>query len=208
IPVIEGILKAKPEACISIDTTVPQVARAAVESGARIVNDVSMGASDALLAFCAERGVGLVLMHTRKDGRIDRDTTAYTDVLIDVRNELDQAIKRAAALGVKPEQIWIDPGLGFAKSPEQSMRLLAHLGGLKKRGERLLVGASRKFFLSVYGSASSTPEPPRERLGSSVGAALWAWLEGADALRVHDVRFTAQALRLFQALIALREEQA
>nr|MDQ3037132.1 dihydropteroate synthase [Myxococcota bacterium] len=116
---------ARPGPRISIDTTSAAVAARSLAAGASIVNDVSMGASDALLEVVAQSGAELVLMHTRDGGRVDARTTAYGDVVADVIDELDRAVARAVARGVREDRIWIDPGIGFAKTAAQSAALLA-----------------------------------------------------------------------------------
>ncbi len=195
LPVIEALVAQGVR--VSIDTSSAVVADAALCAGASIVNDVSMGASDALLEACARHGADLVLMHTRADGRIDDETTAYGDVVEDTLAELEGAVTRAQARGVVRERVWIDPGLGFAKTASQSMALLAATGRLVASGQRVLVGASRKSFL-----AAMAPEPggelapPSHRLGASVAAVVLASWAGAHAVRVHDVRESRQAALL------------
>ncbi len=197
IPVIEALARADEGLTISVDTTEAEVAEAALAAGARIVNDVSMGRSEALLDVCAAHGAELVLMHTRADGRIDEETTRYGDVVQDVEDELRRAVDRALGRGVLEGRIWIDPGLGFAKSAEQSMALLRATPRLASLGWPLLVGASRKSFLGVFAAPPGAPTPsPTERLGASLAAASLAALLGARGVRVHDVRESAQAVRI------------
>lgn len=179
---------------LSIDTTSAEVAHAAIEAGASIVNDVSMGASDALLRVVANANVELVLMHTRLDGRVVEETTRYADVLRDVLAELEVAAARARSFGVRDASIWFDPGLGFAKTAAQSMELLARTEELVRHGRPLLVGASRKSFLGAMSPMPSGDVPaPRERLGASLAAVCIAAQAGARAVRVHDVAASRQA---------------
>jgi dihydropteroate synthase len=197
LPVLEALRDLAPEAAISVDTTSGIVAAAALRVGARIVNDVSMGRDPALLEACGAHGAELVLMHTRADGRIDASTTRYEDVVEEVIAELAVAVERAIRHGVARERVWIDPGLGFAKNAAQSMRLLAATRRFVATGHRVLVGASRKSFLaaSVVEAGGALPGPA-ERLGASLAAATLAALDGAHAVRVHDVFETRQAVQI------------
>jgi dihydropteroate synthase len=206
VPVIASIVRAAPGAIVSIDTTSGAVAEAAIEAGARIVNDVSMGRDPSLVDACARSGAELVLMHTRLDGRVDGATTGYRDVVSEVIDELGRAVERAVELGVRRERVWIDPGLGFAKTATQSMTLLAATAALVATGQRVLVGASRKSFLAVSGvdEGERVPEPTA-RLGASLAAATLAALAGAHAVRVHDVRDTRQAVRVARRARAMSE---
>lgn len=203
VPVIEAIARAAPRATVSIDTTSAEVAAAALMAGARIVNDVSMGRSETLLEVCAAHDAELVLMHTREDGRIDATTSRYDDLVADVIAELEVALARARARGVARERLWIDPGLGFAKTAPQSMQLLAATERLAQTGWPVLVGASRKSFLGVHAGMDTAP-PALERLGASVAAASLAAHGGARAVRVHDVRETRQAVSVARHARALR----
>lgn len=179
---------------LSIDTTSAEVAEAAIRAGATLVNDVSMGASDALLRLVAETGVELVLMHTRLDGRVVEETTRYQDIVRDVLAELEVAAARARSFGVADGVIWFDPGLGFAKTAAQSMELLTRTSELVRHGRPVLVGASRKSFLGVMSPMpSGDAPPPRERLGASLAAVCIAARAGARAARVHDVLASRQA---------------
>lgn len=191
-PVLEAVRSLGME--LSIDTTSAEVAEAAIRAGATLVNDVSMGASDALLRMVAETGAGLVLMHTRLDGRVTDETTHYRDLVEDVLAELEVAAGRARAFGIADAAIWFDPGLGFAKTAAQSMELLARTHELVRHGRPLLVGASRKSFLGVMSpTRSGEPPAPRDRLGASVAAVCIAARAGARAVRVHDVLASRQA---------------
>lgn len=199
VPVIEAL--AARSLRVSVDTVKAEVARAALAAGARVVNDVSCGQSPALLEAVAAGGAELVLMHTRADGRVDPSTTGYGDVVAEVRAELEAAVERAVRAGVPRERVWIDPGIGFAKTPAQSLALLGRLDVLVATGHRVLVGASRKSFIA-RAVAPAGEEGPRaeERLGGSLAALTAAVLAGAAAVRVHDVRESVQAVRLAEAI--------
>lgn len=205
VPVVEAL--AERGVVVSVDTVKPEVARAALRAGARVVNDVSSGAEPALVQAVAEAGAELVLMHTRAGGRIDEQTVRYRDVVAEVLEELLQAVERARALGVPPERIWIDPGIGFAKTAAQSLALLADLEPFVATGHPVLVGASRKSFIARTVAGERAGEgvlpAPDQRLGGSLAAATIAALAGAAAVRVHDVRDSVQAVALASAALAV-----
>lgn len=202
LPVVEALVDRSVR--VSVDTVKPEVARAALEAGACIVNDVSCGASPALLEAVASRGAELVLMHTRGGGRVDASTTAYSDVVAEVLAELEQAIERAVEHGNDRSRIWIDPGIGFAKTPAQSVALLGNLDVFVRSGYRVLVGASRKSFIARTVADDGPGPGPAERLGGSLAAATAAALAGVAAVRVHDVLESVQAVRLALAIRAGR----
>jgi dihydropteroate synthase len=192
LPVIEG-LRAYG-ARISIDTVKPKVAELAVRAGAAIINDVSCGRSEALLRVAAESGVELVLMHNRGRGERSAQNVRYGDVAREVRDELMAAVDRAVSFGVQAEQVWVDPGIGFAKTAAQSAALLGRTDLLVATGHRVLVGASRKSFIGELAPLASGAVPdPGQRLGGSAAAMAIAVYLGAHAVRVHDVLELRQA---------------
>lgn len=193
LPVIRAL-----RACgarISVDTVKAKVAEGAVLAGAEIVNDVSCGRSEALLRVAAESGVELVLMHNRGRGERSSENTRYRDVVNEVRDELLGALDRAMTAGVARERIWLDPGIGFAKSAAQSATLLAWTDVLVATGQRVLVGASRKSFIGELAPLASGARPePSQRAGGTAAALAVAVLRGAHAVRVHDVLEMRQAV--------------
>ncbi|MBC7172995.1 MAG: dihydropteroate synthase, partial [Polyangiaceae bacterium] len=200
VPVIRALTE-EHGATVSVDTTKPEVARAALEAGARIVNDVSGGRSNELLAAVAGAKAELVLMHNRGRGEVAPPNTTYEDVVEDVLRELFDSVGRAIAAGVAPERIWIDPGLGFAKTPEQSIALLAATARFAATGHRVLVGASRKGFIAYAAPRrDGTAPPPNERLGGTAATVIAAARLGAAAVRVHDVSAMRQALLVASAI--------
>ena len=201
VPVVEAIAR-ELGAKVSIDTVYGEVADAALRAGARIVNDVSTGHDASLLFAVAEHRAELVLMHTRGHGEVTPENTAYEDVVRDVGNDLVCACDRARACGVSTDRLWIDPGLGFAKTADQSARLLAHTRDFVGHGPRVLIGASRKSFLSVLAEHDGVRPAPDARLAASLVAAIEAARGGAHAVRVHDVAETRQALAVLDALEA------
>lgn len=196
VPVIRGLRAACPGTLLSVDTRRTAVARAALEAGADIVNDVSGCTPDeGMWELVAASGAGYVLMHMRGDPTTMDSLTAYGDVVTAVAGALVSCAGRLEATGAHPEQIALDPGLGFAKTHRDSLRLLAATARFAALPYPWLVAASRKRFL---GEAAGCPDA-EARGPASVGAALWAISEGADMVRVHDVRETVQAVRVFCA---------
>jgi dihydropteroate synthase len=200
-PVVEALAKALP-APISIDTRRAEVAEAALDAGARIVNDVSGGAHDpALLEVAARRGAWLILGHLRGEPATMQRAIAFGDVVEEVGDELARSIARAEAAGVARARIVADPGIGFGKRTPHNLALLANAGALRARlGVPLLVGPSRKSFL---GELCGEPEPTR-RDGATHAACAIALFAGADAVRVHDVAGARAAARVALALRAAR----
>lgn len=180
---------------VSVDTTKAEVARQAIEAGASVVNDVSCGASTELLDVVARTGVELVLMHTRSRGEISPENTRYDDLVADVVTELLSAVGRAVDRGIAAERIWIDPGIGFAKTADQSMTLIAAMSSLVATGHRVLVGPSRKSFIAKVAPNHNGELPgPDSREGGTAAAVALAVLLGAHAVRVHDVAAMRQAV--------------
>lgn len=188
VPVIER-LAANEEALISVDTTKPPVARAALEAGAGMINDVStLRQGDELAETAAAGGAELVVMHSRKRPEDMQDEIRYEDIVREVSQELEEAARRAERAGVPPDRIWIDPGIGFAKTAEHNVELLARIGDLAALGYRVIVGPSRKSFIGRL-----TGAPVDDRLGGTAAAVTAAVMGGARAVRVHDVGMMKQA---------------
>jgi len=206
VPVIEQVT-AELGARVSIDTTRAEVARAALRAGATIVNDVSNGASPSLLEAAAEANAELVLMHNRGDGAVSGDNSAYRDVVQEVIAELSAAAVRARGAGVPSSQIWLDPGIGFAKTAADSLALIAAVPQLVRAGYRVLVGPSRKSFIGVVeADANVTPQSgPLDRLGGTAAAVAFSVIGGAEAVRVHDLQVMRQAVLVTEALLVARE---
>jgi dihydropteroate synthase len=182
---------------ISIDTRKAAVARAALEAGADFVNDVSALTWDRDMApLVAEAGVPLCLMHAQGTPQTMQENPYYENVSLDVRDWLGAAIARAEAAGIDRARLIVDPGIGFGKTVEHNLALLATLGLLHDTGCAILLGASRKRFI---GSLTGVEEAG-QRVSGSVAVALHGAAQGAQILRVHDVRETRQALLLWQAL--------
>ncbi|HMB53036.1 MAG TPA: dihydropteroate synthase [Thermoanaerobaculia bacterium] len=199
-PVLVALREATPLP-LSVDTRKGEVAQRALAAGADLVNDVTALSDPALAEAVAAAGCPVVLMHSRGDTATMKDRAVYRDVAAEVRDELAAALAGAEAAGIDRDRTILDPGLGFAKTAEQSLELLARLDLLAGLGRPLLVGASRKSFL---GTASGV-EAPAERVAGSLAAAVWAAERGAAMLRVHDVAETVQALAVLRALAAAEE---
>jgi dihydropteroate synthase len=183
---------------VSIDTSKSAVAVAALDAGASIVNDVTALRGDPeIAALCAERKAGLVLMHMQGDPRTMQASPAYDDVVDDVKAFLAERLEVAVGAGVAEARIWLDPGIGFGKTLDHNLELLRRLGELRELGRPLVVGTSRKSFIGkIDGSEAG------ERLGGSIASSVLAAAEGADVLRVHDVREAAQALKVADAILS------
>jgi dihydropteroate synthase len=188
VPVIEA-LAGEATVPVSIDTSKAEVAAAAIDAGATIVNDVTALADPEMAPLLAERGTELILMHMQGSPRTMQEHPVYDDVVDDVRAFLEQRIERATAGGVAEEKIWIDPGIGFGKTVEHNLELLRRLGELRDLGRPILVGTSRKSFIGKLTGAAVG-----ERLGGTIATGVLAVANGADALRVHDVGPMREAL--------------
>ena len=199
LPVIEAL--ASRGAAVSVDTTRSQVARAAVERGAVLVNDVSGGlADDEMAGVVAATGVTYVAMHWRGHADVMDELAEYGDVVTDVRRELADRRAQLRAAGVHDEQVVLDPGLGFAKPGAANWPLLARLPELVADGFPVLVGASRKRFLGhLLAGPDGTPAPPLARDGATAAISALAAVHGAWCVRVHDVPASADAVRVAAA---------
>ena len=195
VPVLERLVAARFPVPISVDTSKPGVARAALDAGAALVNDVRALVDPETARVVAASGAPVVLMHMRGSPRDMRERARYADLLGEVRAELSAAMERAVAAGVREDRIILDPGVGFAKTAEQSTEILARLSGLLSLGRPLLVGPSRKSFIGAI-----TGAPPEDRLAGTLAAVTAAVLGGATFVRVHDVAASRQAARVAAAL--------
>nr|WP_232080166.1 dihydropteroate synthase [Mycobacterium branderi] len=196
VPVVKDL--AAEGVTVSIDTMHAGVARAALDSGAQIVNDVSGGRADPGMApLLAEAGVPWVLMHWRS---VSHQVPQYDDIVADVRAELLSSVDVAVSSGVDPSKLIIDPGLGFAKTGQHNWALLHALPRLVDTGVPVLVGASRKRFLgTLLAGPDGVPRPPDGRETATAVVSVLAALHGAWGVRVHDVRATVDALKVLEA---------
>lgn len=203
VPVIRALAEAG--AVVSVDTTRAAVAADALGVGASIVNDVSGGLVDpAMVPLVAEAGVVYVAMHWRGPSDVMDSLADYDDVVEQVRAELSARLEAVVAAGVAPEQVVLDPGLGFAKLGSDNWPLLAHLDRLASLGRPVLVGASRKRFLGHLLAGSAGPVPPESRDGATAAVSALAAAAGAWCVRVHEVAGSADAVRVAAAWSAAR----
>jgi dihydropteroate synthase len=199
LPVVEAL--ASRGVVVSIDTMRADVARAALDAGAAIVNDVSGGLADeAMLPSVAAAGVPVVLMHWRGHSRtMDQQATYPRGVVTEVTDELAERAKAALEAGVDADRIVLDPGLGFAKDAEHNWALLRGLDSLNDLGYPVLVGASRKRFLGALLAEGDEPRPVEERDDATLAVSALAALAGAWCVRVHDARGNVDAVRVAAA---------
>jgi dihydropteroate synthase len=191
VPVVERLAEAGVR--VSVDTRKPGVARAAAAAGATMLNDVSAS----LHEVAAELDLAWVAMHAQGDPRSMQDDPQYDDVVAEVRDHLLACAERARSAGVG--EVWIDPGIGFGKTLDHNLALLAHLPELVATGHPVLLGASRKWFLGRLLAASdgaADTAPVDDRLEGSLATATWAFACGVQMVRVHDVRAVGHAARV------------
>ncbi|MCB1033466.1 MAG: dihydropteroate synthase [Acidobacteria bacterium] len=204
LPVLEG-LRRQTRAPLSVDTRKGSVARTALDHGADLINDVSLLTDPDLGRAAAEADCPLILMHSRGELRSMQKQIRFRDVLAEVREELDQGRERAASLGLDPAQVVLDPGIGFGKTYEQNLELVAGLDVFRELGSPLLLGTSRKSFIGRFSAGEGLePLPPSERLPGSLATVAWAAAQGVEMVRVHDVAETVQFLNMWSALRTAR----
>jgi dihydropteroate synthase len=190
VPVIRALREALPGTPLSVDTTSPRVAAAALDAGAHLLNDIWGVADDpSMLRLAAERGVPIVLMHNRAEAR-------YRDVVGEVVADLRRALDRAVDAGIPWEHLVIDPGFGFGKTPDHNLELMAGLGALRALGRPILLGTSRK---STLGKVLDLPAD--QRLEATLATTALGIAAGVDIVRVHDVRENVRAARTADAIL-------
>jgi len=194
VPVIEGIRKSS-DVFISIDTSKPDVMRAAIQAGANLVNDVNGLREPGALELCAELEVPVCVMHMQGQPRIMQENPGYEDVVCDIKTFLEERVEACIAAGIDKKNIIIDPGFGFGKNLQHNLQLLKRLPEFDSLGLPILVGLSRK---SMFGHLLDLPV--EQRLHASVAAAVLAWTKGARVFRVHDVKPTVEALKVCSAV--------
>ena len=200
LPVIEA-LAGQVKIPLSIDTMKPSVARAALRAGASIVNDVASHRDDAEMWHAvAEAGAGYVAMHMQGTPQTMQAAPSYRDVVSEVGEFFAEQLEQLEKAGVQPEQVVLDVGIGFGKTAEHNLQLLAELHGLTRLHRPLLLGASRKSFIPKVSGESDAVD----RLAGSLACACWGAYNGVNIVRTHDVAATRQALRLTEAIAARR----
>jgi dihydropteroate synthase len=203
LPVIRDLKRRRPDAVISVDTYKASVARAAVDLGTEVVNDVSGFRWDQKMAkTLAELKVGAVLMHTRGRPEEWKALPPIGDPALIVKRDLRQWAEAATLAGVKRDHLVLDPGFGFGKRFEENYPLLAHFGELQQMGFPLLAGVSRKSFIGRMLASDGKDAEPEERLYGTLAAETGLILKGAHIIRTHDVRFAMEAARVADAMVA------
>jgi dihydropteroate synthase len=196
LPVIER-LKSEADALISVDTRKSVVAEAALKAGAHIVNDISALESDRRMAEVARQyRAGLILMHKKGEPREMQDDPRYENVTGEVSRYLEERVRLLSGTGIAREAMAVDPGIGFGKTVEHNVELIAHLERIRECGRPVVIGLSRKRFLGQL-----TGRAVNERLAASLGALAYCVLKGASVMRVHDVKESRDALLVLKALL-------
>ncbi|MEA2142296.1 MAG: dihydropteroate synthase [Solirubrobacteraceae bacterium] len=195
VPVLEGLADAG--ARLSIDTSKAAVAAAAIDAGATLVNDVTALRGDPrMAALIAQRGCDVCLMHMLGEPRTMQRNPRYDDVVTDVRSFLEQRLEHAVAQGIARERVWLDPGIGFGKTIDHNLELLARLDEIVALGRPVVVGTSRKSFLGTI-----TGREPGERVAGTIATNVLALARGASVFRVHDVAEARDALLVAAATL-------
>ena len=196
VPVIGGLRRARPDVVVSVDTRHPVVAKAALDAGADIVNDIGGARDPAMLETVANASCGLVLMHMLGEPRTMQDDPRYDDVVAEVHEYLRERVEAAVFAGIASDRLAVDPGLGFGKTLEHNVALLRALDRFADLDAAVVVGASRKRFLGTLTGVARASD----RLEGSLAAAVIAASAGADAVRAHDVAATVRALAVADAV--------
>ncbi|HEY7763274.1 MAG TPA: dihydropteroate synthase [Actinomycetota bacterium] len=197
VPVVAGLASAAPaHVPLSVDTRRPEVARAAIEAGASIVNDVTAARDPAMFEVVAGSGAGLVLMHMLGDPKTMQEDPRYDDVVTEVRDFLASRLGAAVASGIARDRLCVDPGIGFGKTLEHNLALLRAIASFKDLRVPVLVGASRKRFIGEL----SGVEEPAERVEGTAGAVAWCAANGVDIVRVHDAAEMTRVVRVVDAI--------
>lgn len=202
LPVIHEI-RSHTRLPLSIDTTKPQVARAALKEGAEIVNDVDgLSVSSEMIEIVKEFEAGLILMHRRGTAQTMQELAHYKDVVEEVSEELGASLARVYRAGVHPDEIVLDPGIGFAKTADQNLELIARLHELHTWGRPILIGPSRKSFIGTL-----TGKSPEERDWGTAAAVSLSVAEGAHLVRVHQVAVMKDVIRVAEGIRNVRGER-
>ncbi|MEX0694879.1 MAG: dihydropteroate synthase [Rhodospirillales bacterium] len=195
LPVIEGL--ADTGVLISVDTRHGAVMRQAIDAGARIVNDVTALTGDPeSVRVCAEAGVDVVLMHMQGEPRTMQDNPHYDDAALDIVDYMQARLLHLQASGIPKTRVAVDPGIGFGKNLAHNLRILSHIDAFHALGVPLVLGVSRKSFISKIDREAL----PKDRVAGSIAAAIAGWDRGVQIFRVHDVAETRQALAVWQAI--------
>lgn len=197
LPILQALRLALPRMPLSVDTTKAAVAEAALDAGADVINDISGGRMDpAMVSLCAGFGATMVLMHMRGTPKVMQESPHYEDPVAEITAELRDRVAAAESAGYGPGRLAVDPGIGFAKRPQDNLSVLAHLEALSCLGYPILIGASRKSLIGALTGAAVG-----DRLPGTLALHAAAFMKGASILRVHDVKAHVQALACLTALL-------
>ncbi len=199
-PVIEAL--ASKGFHVSVDTRRPQVARAALGCGAKMVNDISGLRDPAMIQVCAEAGCEVVIMHMQGEPETMQDAPHYHNVVVEVRDYLVEQARKAEEAGVPRGNVWIDPGVGFGKTVRHNLLLLKHIDVLVATGYPVLIGASRKSFIGRVLGKADLPLAIEERLEGTLAAHVLAQQKGARMIRAHDVLSARRAIDMAAAVLS------
>ncbi|BDH44463.1 dihydropteroate synthase [Salmonella enterica subsp. enterica serovar Choleraesuis] len=198
VPVVEALAQ-RFEVWISVDTSKPEVIRATAQAGAHIINDVRSLELPGALEAAVDTGLPVCLMHRQGEPQTMQQAPHYQDVVKEVGDYLQQQIERCEAAGITKDKLLLDPGFGFGKNLQHNYQLLAHLGEFHRFGLPLLVGMSRKTMVGQLLNVG-----PDQRLNGSLSCAVIAAMQGAQIIRVHDVKETVEAMRVVEATLSAR----
>ncbi len=199
LPVIRRITDEHPDVPVSVDTRKSEVARAALEAGATVVNDVSAGSDPPMFGVAAVSGAGMILMHMKGEPKTMQDDPTYYDVVAEVRGFLGERIEAALSAGIDLDRLCVDPGIGFGKTVEHNLAILHDIRAFHHLGVPVLVGPSRKRFIGTL-----TGTEVDDRIGGTAGVVAWCAAEEVDVVRVHDVKEMTRVVRMVDAISRAR----
>ncbi len=201
LPVIRALKTEQLNVPISIDTTKAVVAQEALEAGAHIINDITALQGDsAMVDVAVEMEAGVILMHMKGTPRTMQQTPYYEDVVKEIYDNLEEWIDRSVDKGIEPNRIIIDPGIGFGKTTEQNLQILKKLSVFKQLNRPILIGTSRKSFIG-----NLLDVPVTERVEGTIATVCWSIVQGADIVRVHDVKAVSRAVKIIDVLSRTKE---
>ena len=195
VPVIRRMVDEHPDVPVSVDTRKSDVARAALEAGATIVNDVSAGTDPVMFGVVAETGAGMILMHMKGEPKTMQDDPTYYDVVAEVRGFLGYRIEAALASGIDADRLCVDPGIGFGKTLEHNLEILRDIRAFHHLGVPVLVGPSRKGFIGMLIGTEVD-----DRVEGTAGVVAWCAAQKVDIVRVHDVKEMTRVVRVVDAI--------
>ncbi len=201
LPVIRALKSEQLDIPISIDTTKAEVAQKALEAGAHIINDITALQGDSAMAdVAAEMDAGVILMHMKGTPRTMQQSPFYGDVVKNIYDNLENWIDRSVDKGIEPNRIIIDPGIGFGKTTEQNIQILKKLSVFKQLNRPILIGTSRKSFIGKL-----LDLPVTDRVEGTIATVCWSIVQGADIVRVHDVKAVSRAVKMIDVLYRTKE---